>query len=235
LAQFYLHCNYLASRGMVAMCVDRRNGRRPGLSEEDENAYRAAYTENLMIQDAKSVFRYIRGHADELGIAPGKLAGGCSSYGGFTLANTCIANQINEEGENTSIDCRPVAMVMFDPVVDRSPSGYHHETIKNWENVSPLHCLNADFPPTLLMVGDRDPIIPTSTATLYQQTLKAMGIRCDLRIFPGTGHGFNKLRYYEAMHEVDRFLVSLGLLSGKATLRRQEGSVEYSNASDAGQ
>lgn len=233
LAQFYLHCNYLASRGMVAMCVDRRNGRRPGLSPEDEKKYRAVYSENMMIADAKSAFRYVRSHAQELGIDPDKIAGGCSSYGGFTISNTCIHNGINEKGEDTSVSCRPMALVMFCPVLDRRPSiGYH--PLKNWRKVSPLQCVNMDFPPTLIMVGDRDTVLPASTATLFQQTLKAMGIRCDLHIYPQTYHGLNKPRYYETMHEVDKFLVSLGLLSGKATLTKEKGEAVYSNAPDAG-
>ena len=233
LAQFYLHCRYLASRGIVAMCVDRRNGRRPGLSKEDEAKYMKAYSENMMIADAKSAFRYVRTHAKELGIDPDKVAGGCSSYGGFTVSNTCIHNKINEKGEDTSVDCRPMALVMYCPVLDRRPEiGYH--PLKNWHKVSPLQNVNTDFPPTIILVGDRDTVLPASTATLFQMTLKAMGVPCDLHIFPHTYHGLNKPRYYGTMRLVDAFLVKNGLLKGKCTLSRESGEAKITGSPNDG-
>src|SRR5210317_2600573 len=75
-SQFYPHCAYLASRGMVAMSAEYRVKTRHGTSPRE------------CVKDGKSALRWIRIHADDLGIDPNKLAAGGGSAGGHVAAAT---------------------------------------------------------------------------------------------------------------------------------------------------
>src|SRR5581483_8649076 len=54
--QFHHQCRYLASRGMVAITADYRVASRQQVKPVD------------CVRDAKSAIRWVRAHADELGI-----------------------------------------------------------------------------------------------------------------------------------------------------------------------
>lgn len=244
MSQLYNHAHYLASRGMVAICADYRTGKRytkeaqnegEGTDADDMYAHRYLtqeaektyhVTPKERVKDAKSAVRYMRTHADELGIDPNKLVVGGSSSGGFIAAATATVDGFNEAGEDTSVSCRPDALVLYCPVFDRGPTGYHHDYVKEyWKEISPLHNIDKDAPPTIVLVGDRDPCLPVANATEYKKRMDAVGARCDLHIYKDTGHGLNKPRYYETLTAIDKFLASLGFLTGKPTLPKKKGAL----------
>ena len=109
MTQFYNQSKYFASRGMVAICPRYRT----------QSKYKT--TPKECVKDGKSAIRWIRKHADELGIDPKKLAAGGGSAGGHVAAATGTLTGFNEEGEDTSISCIPNALVLFNPVFDNSP------------------------------------------------------------------------------------------------------------------
>jgi len=69
-SQFYPHCQYLASRGLVAMSAEYRVKSRNGTTPRE------------CVKDANSAIRWIRQHAQELGIDPHRVVAGCGSAGG---------------------------------------------------------------------------------------------------------------------------------------------------------
>lgn len=87
--------------------------------------------------------------------------------------------------------------------------------------VSP-HChVAAGAPSTLVLHGAADTVIPVSTARLFVDAMRATGNRCDFAEYPGEGHGFFNFareRFYDALSQVDRFLVSLGYIEGESTV-----------------
>ncbi len=72
--QFRPHCEYLASRGMVAMAADYRVRSRHGTAAID------------CVKDGKSAVRWIRENADRLGVDPQRVAAGGGSAGGHVAA-----------------------------------------------------------------------------------------------------------------------------------------------------
>ena len=111
----------------------------------------------------------------------------------------------------------PAALVLFNPVFDNGPDGYGYDRVKEyWQEFSPLHNLHKEMPPTIVFLGTEDKHIPVSTAEEYKQKMEALGVRCDLHIYEGRQHGFfnykNPDDYAATVAEMDRFLVSLGLL-----------------------
>ncbi|WP_231615804.1 alpha/beta hydrolase [Novipirellula artificiosorum] len=199
-AQFYAQSRHLTEHGLVAICADYRT------------ASRHKTTPKQCVQDGKSALRWIRSHANELGIDPEWIAAGGGSAGGHVAATTATASNINEPGEDTTVSCRPRALVLFNPVFDNGPDGYGYERVKDyWKDFSPLHNLSADMPPTLVMFGTQDKLVPVKTAQRFQQEMQELGIRCELRLYENDAHGFfNTKRYDETVRDMDQFLQSLG-------------------------
>jgi len=212
--QFYPHCHYLASRGMVAISAEYRVKSRHGTSPQ------------VCVQDGKSAIRWVRAHAEELGIDPEKLVAGGGSAGGHVAAATATVAKFNEEGEDVSISCRPQALVLFNPVYDNSAEGYGYDRVQAyWKDFSPMHNIDENTPPTIVFLGSQDKLIPTTTAEKYKKLMEAKGGRCDLHIYEGEGHGFFNYKNYEnyvaTVIEMDKFLASLGYLDGEPRLTRE--------------
>lgn len=213
-AQFYPHCRYFAGRGMVAMAAEYRVHSRHHTSPRE------------CVQDGKSALRWVRRHATELGINPGNLIAGGGSAGGHVAAATATLSNFNEPGEDQGIDCRPGALVLFNPVFDNGPNGYGYKRVRDyWQAFSPLHNINRNTPPTVVFLGDQDHLIPVATAKAYQTRMVEFGRRCDLHIYPGQGHGFFNARhpeyYQQTVAAADAFLVSLGYLPPPQTENNQ--------------
>jgi acetyl esterase len=202
---FYSQSLYLASRGMIAICADYRT----------RNKHQTTPAE--CVKDAKSAMRWIRSHAGELGVDPNRLAAGGGSAGGHLAAATALVKGFNEEGEEVSVSCIPDALVLFNPVIDNGPDGYGYERVKDyWEAFSPLHNITETAPPTLIMLGTGDELVPVITAEKFKIKMEQAGSRCDLRLYEGQPHRFfNKEKYNETLTETAAFLASLGYLNRK--------------------
>ena len=217
-SQFYPHCEYLASRGMVAISADYRVKSRNKTTPRE------------CVKDGKSAVRWIREHAMQLGIDPTRIAAGGGSAGGHVAAATGSINGFEEKGEDLSVSARPNALVLFNPVYDNGPTGYGHSRVKDyWKDFSPMHNINEKTPPTRVFLGTEDKLIPVKTAEVYKKLMVDKGRRCDLHLYKGQGHGFfnfrNKANYTKTVIEMDRFLASLGYLKGEPTLQQKPNTV----------
>lgn len=212
--QFFPHSAYLASRGMVAISAEYRVKTRHGTSPQ------------ACVKDGKSAMRWVRVHADALGIDPNMLAAGGGSAGGHVAAATATVATFNEAGENISVSCKPNALVLFNPVYDNSADGYGYDRVAEyWQDISPMHNIDEDTPPTVVFLGTQDKLIPVTTAEKYKQLMMDKGGRCDLHVYEGEGHGFFNYKNYEnyvtTVIEMDQFLASLGYLEGAPTLQSE--------------
>lgn len=211
-AQFFPHCSYLASRGMVAMSAEYRVESRDGTSPKE------------CVMDGKSAVRWIRMHAAEFGVDPDRIAAGGGSAGGHVAAAAGTVIGFEESGEDITISSRPNALVLFNPVFDNGPEGWGHERVKEyWREFSPMHNISDATPPTIVFLGTKDDLIPVATAERYKELMEAAGRRCELHLYDDQPHGFfnyrNREFYDLTVIEMDRFLATLGYLSGKPTLR----------------
>lgn len=208
--QFYPQSNYLASRGMVAICAEYRTENSHGTSPQE------------CVKDGKSAMRWVRKHTGQLGIDPKKLAAGGGSSGGHIAAACAMVKGFNEDREDTSVSCRPEALVLFNPVFDNGPEGYGYDRVKEyWQSFSPMHNIDKDTPPTVVFFGTKDIHTPVATAEKYKELMENNGVRCDLHLYKDQEHAFfNEAKYYETLLEADRFLISLGYLDGDPTLQK---------------
>lgn len=209
--QFEPQSRYLASRGLVGLRVEYRV-----IPKGD------AGPPTVCCQDAKSALRYVRTHAGELGIDPDRIAAAGGSAGGHLAAFTALVDGLDDPADDTAVSCRPAALVLFNPVLDNGPDGgWGYQRVgERYREFSPAHNVKPGAPPTVVFLGDADKLIPTKTMQRFVDAMKAAGARCELDLYAGAGHGFfNRDPYYtQTLIEADRFLASLGWLSGPPTL-----------------
>ena len=230
-AQFEKQCQYLASRGMVAMTAEYRVLSRHGVKAVS------------CFRDAKSAVRWIRENAGRLGIDPDRLAAGGGSAGGHLAGALGTIREFDEEGEDTSVSAVPNALVLFNPALVLAPVEGRGKD--DWdklasleermgvapERLSPYHHVRPGQPPTIIFHGRNDTTVPYFTSELFAGKMKEEGNRCELVGYPGQSHGFfnygrGENKYFvETVKKMDVFLVGLRYLKGPARIEaflRQE-------------
>ena len=213
--QFEPHCNYLASRGMVAITAQYRVKSRNKTTPFE------------CVADGKSAIRWVRKNAAKLGIDDKRVAAGGGSAGGHVAAATGNCTGLEEKGENLKISSKPDALVLFNPVYDNSSKGYGHDRVKpKWKEISPLHNITKGSPPTIVFLGTEDKLIPVVTGQEYDRRMKAVGSRSELHLYKDATHGFfNKGKkgdhYPDTIFKMDKFLVSLGWLKSESIVRKK--------------
>jgi acetyl esterase/lipase len=214
--QFYPHCAYFASRGMVAMAAEYRTHSQHGTSPYE------------CVADAKSALRWIRQNAAALGIEANRVAAGGGSAGGHLAAAAALVTSFDDPADDLTASCRPAALVLFNPAFDNGPGGCGHPRVADrWQEFSPAHNIAPGAPPTIVFLGSQDTAIPVATAENYKQKMAVVYARCDVWIYEGQAHGFFNYRdgdnpyYHATVLEADRFLAGLGYIEGVATVEQR--------------
>lgn len=212
--QFEPQARYLASRGVTGILIDYQVSVRDDSTVEDS------------IDDSRAAYLWVRKNAPALGVDPDRLALSGGSAGGHLAALVA-----------TSAESSPAALVLFNPVLmlaspgselaGSAPRGPGHN-VELWgvnpESISPFHRLTASFPTTLIMHGGSDELVPVESAELFTEQALKLGVDCRLVRYAGQNHGFfNAGRdggwaFIATLRETDRFLSSLGWISGDPTI-----------------
>jgi acetyl esterase/lipase len=58
------------------------------------------------------------------------------------------------------------------------------------EEISPLHRVQSDAPPTILFYGGQDPLVPTTQGTDLRDRLNILGVTNEFTLYPNAGHGW---------------------------------------------
>ncbi|MHC4521138.1 MAG: alpha/beta hydrolase [Planctomycetota bacterium] len=223
-AQFQRHCEYLASRGMVAMTAEYRVLSRHGVKAVS------------CFRDAKSAVRWVRTNAERLGVDPRRIAAGGGSAGGHLAGALGTIRAFDEEGEDTAISSVPNALALFNPALVLAP--VEGRAVRDWdklvemeermgvdpERLSPFHNVRAGQPPTIIFHGKADTTVPYLTASLFAEQMQKKGNRCELVGYDDQPHGFfnygrsNNTYFVDTVKKMDAFLVSLGYLDGPDTV-----------------
>jgi acetyl esterase len=207
--QFYAQSKYLASRGLVGICAQYRTKSSHGV------------TPWYCVEDGKEAIRYVRQHAQELGVDPDKIIVGGGSAGGHVAAASAMCSKI-DANPSSSVSCMPNALVLLNPVYDNGPQGYGHKTVaKYWKDISPFHNIVKGLPPTLVLLGSKDELVPVATAKAFEKQMADAGNVCETVIFEGEAHSFFNMNkggrkiFEEVLVKIDTFLVKQGYLSGE--------------------
>ena len=93
--------------------------------------------------------------------------------------------------------------------------------IDNPSNASPYDNLREGSPPTIILTGTEDKIVPVELIESYKKRMESIGSRCDLILYEGAEHAFfNKGDdFVDTVLQTDFFLKSNWYLSGPPTIK----------------
>lgn len=215
--QFVPQAEYLASRGMVAICADYR------ILNEHKT------TPDKAVEDAKSAIRWVRGHAAELGADPGKVIAAGGSAGGHLAACTALVTAYDAESDDKSFSAVPNAMVLFNPAMHiatlfkERATGDSGVTMEMAEAITPNSFVTKSTPPAILFFGSADKLKVGGDE--YVKKARALGLRAEMWTAPDMPHGFfNREPWIQATaRQMESFLTSLGYLGGESALKIPDG------------
>jgi acetyl esterase/lipase len=210
LDQFDDQASHFAGRGLVSILVDYRVKSRDQSTPFDS------------VRDARSAMRWIRSHAAELRIDPAKIVAAGGSAGGHLAGATAILKGLDDASDDLSVSPVPNALVLFNPVLDTTESGYGAALIgKDTIQLSLTEHVKPGLPPMILLHGTSDHTVPFSNAEEFVRRVKAAGGQCQLVPFKDADHGFfnspsfrkgaSEALYRKGVADVDGFLLNLGL------------------------
>ncbi len=156
------------------------------------------------VNDVQCAVRFLRTWAEALGIDPDRIGIMGSSAGGHlaTLA-AVLTEPLETPHEWTGVSSRVQALVDFFGPVDLTKDfpganqaiitrvfGAEDRSDPVVFQASPVMHVSADDPPTLIIHGDRDPLVPVSQSVALFESLKNFGVEATLLIVKGAGHSW---------------------------------------------
>ena len=204
--QFQRQSRYFASRGMVAISVEYRIRNVHGTSPIQA------------MEDAKSAIRFIRSNAKLLSIDSNKIAAAGGSAGGHLAAVAGNIDLFENPNEDLSVSSKPNLLILYNPVLH---FGRKWQWIKNPSNASPYENLKKGAPPTIILTGTEDKIVPVELVKNYKKRMESIGSRCDLILYEGAEHAFFNRGddFVDTVLQTDIFLKSNWYLSGPPTIK----------------
>lgn len=216
--QFDPQCRHLAARGMVAITADYRVESRQHAKPVD------------CVADARSAVRWVRANADRLGIDADRIAAAGGSAGGHIAACTAFIAEFDDPGEDAGVSARPDALVLFNPALVLAPLP-DLELAADWfgarvpvdrlgtepNRLSPAHHVARGGPPTIILHGRADALVPIVTAEAFARRMKEVGNRCELVGYDDQPHGFFNREPWRkrTLEDATTFLESLGWLAAE--------------------
>lgn len=180
----------LARRGFVAAAIEYRL-----LGESPWPA---------QIHDVKAAVRWMRANAAALGVDPERIAITGNSAGGhlsLLAAATPAVSALEGDGGHAGVSSAVAATIAFYPVVrfvddDGRPDvgAFLFDEDPSPDAVatgSPITHVRADFPPTMLIHGTSDEVVPPRHSTEMYDALIAAGVPAELHMFADQPHGFD--------------------------------------------
>ncbi len=220
---FQMQAEYLASRGIIAICPDYRT----------KNRFNTTPFES--VKDAKSAMRYLKINGSKMRIDTSKIVAAGGSAGGHLAACTAIIKNVNEESDNLSVSSVPFALVLFNPVVDTGKRGYGQTKMQGREfEISPVHHITSNVPPSLIMHGKADTTVPYQNVVRFKQVMKQAGNKCVLKGYKKQTHGFfnygKKPKHFKkTLRKTEIFLEDFNLLRGESWLKKYCKELEHNS------
>ncbi len=159
------------------------------------------------IEDTKAAIRWTRANSHGLGIDPQKIAGAGFSAGAhlalMAAGTPDVADFEGEGGHAETSSALGAVVAVFPPVLlfvgDDRPSGgspaaalvpgtddAHLAT-----EASPIRYVTAAFPPTFLLHGTNDRVVPVSATLRMGEALRAAGAPVETHLYHDQPHGFS--------------------------------------------
>jgi acetyl esterase/lipase len=163
-----------------------------------------------IVGDVRRAVRFIRFNANKWGIDPNRLGVFGGSAGGHL---SLVLGTASDNGDPAAkepflresdrvasvvayfppVDLRPLARgVRPAPPADGRPERFPALNFEKEKapDFSPIVHVSTDDPPTLLIHGDKDDLVPVSNSKIIYEAFKQNNVKTEMIIIEGAGHGF---------------------------------------------
>ncbi|MEM9587975.1 MAG: alpha/beta hydrolase [Planctomycetota bacterium] len=161
------------------------------------------------INDCYDAVRWIRDHADEYDLDGGRIAVWGGSAGGHLAALVATRPYPGKESTSSRVQALvdwfgPTDLLTMPPNVVGPKRTKEEVAASNGakllgatvadvpklaKDASALHHVSKDDPPTLIMHGEKDASVPLEQSQRLHQALIDVGVKSELDVLPGAGHG----------------------------------------------
>jgi acetyl esterase/lipase len=168
----------------------------------------------LNLQDCKNGVRYLRAHADELGIDPNRISVMGGSAGGhlaLLVAYTGDQSNLAPSQPYPGVSDKVLSVVDFygvsnlatrketDPSgkplkiepLDSTTQSIFGSTPQDWKKASPVTYVKRDVPPTLILHGKKDTTVDSDQSQELADALKKAGANYEIIWLPNAPHSFS--------------------------------------------
>lgn len=149
------------------------------------------------VMDVRQALAHIRTHASDWSVDVDRLGVFGGSAGGHLSLMLGAASEAEVGESGSAKDARVAAVVAYFPPVDLQPIVGPNDRFpaldfdkELGDDVSPLLYVSSDDPPTLLVHGDADDLVPLNNSERILEAFKQKGVTSELIVIPGAGHGF---------------------------------------------
>ena len=163
--------------------------------------------------DVERAVRFIRHHAERWGIDPGRIGGVGGSSGGHLTLMLGLRESHPDPNAPDPVDRESSKLQTIVPWAPPTDLVWHNgrfghgtfaslfgmrlmardpETSPQFKAVrdaSPVHHVSPDDPPTLLIHGDADYVVPIKHTELVAEAMGRAGVIVEVLVVPGGGHG----------------------------------------------
>lgn len=155
------------------------------------------------VHDAKAAIRWMRANAARLGIDPGRIAVSGNSAGGhlaLMLAATPDTPGLEGTGGHPDVSSAcaaaiavyPPTSLQSDDVEGAVAALFGGEVSKDAADAaSPVTYAHRGFPPTMLIHGNADQVVPVRSSLLMYEALSNAGAPAEMHLFQGQDHAFD--------------------------------------------
>ena len=200
------------------------------------------------ITDCKAAIRFLRAHAKDYNIAPGRIAVWGSSAGGHLAALVCTSGTAKKldvgeyldqsSGANCAVD-------MFGPIdFEKMPQFKSPDSpeARMWGRATsdaldlareacPVTYLSKDTPPILIFHGDADGVVNISQSQLFDVAMKKSGATGEFITLPGVGHSHEAVWMKERGRIMDFFKLHL---AGEVSVPAVSSEIQTLTVEDGG-
>jgi acetyl esterase/lipase len=174
------------------------------------------------IHDCKAAVRFIRQHAGEYAVDPNRIGVAGESAGGHLSALLGLTAGVAElEGNGGSSGFSSEAQAVCDffgpsdltklegspaeliPYIADFLGGDPRDRSEVARLASPVTHVNSDSPPTLIIHGDQDDLVPLGQSEILHGALQNVGAEVELLVVENGGHGFWGTNLRPSLEEID--------------------------------
>lgn len=154
------------------------------------------------IYDVKAAVRWMRANANQLGIDERKICVTGNSAGAhLALMIGCETDEFEGEGGNMNVSskCAAISAIYPPTTLHFNKNDAENKLLGEAGNdkvaakASPINYADSGFPPTILIHGNADQVVPNSESFNMYHALNKAGVGVELHVFDGAPHAFDAL------------------------------------------